>query len=76
MSALKIMASLKGTIYHFVVLGDVASSDPAPTLFAYESVELESGLLTSDDEDDRFDCPIVLMSDPVVPGLRYLCHHR
>ena len=57
-----------------MVLGDLASS--TPTLFAYESVELESGLLVGGDDEDRFDCPIVLMADPVVPGVRYLAHHR
>jgi len=73
------VATEKGTIYHFVVLGDVASTSTPPTLFAYESVELESGLLvggSGDGEGNGFDCPIVLMADPVVPGVRYLAHHR
>jgi len=78
------VATEKGTIYHFVVLGDIyggcSGEEVPPTLYAYESVELEAALFSEVGSEEEsaagLDCPIHLTIDPVVPGLRYLCHHR
>ncbi|XP_040280801.1 nuclear pore complex protein Nup88 [Bufo bufo] len=85
-----VIATESGLLYHCVVLeGEdddeqssdkswIPSSDPIPSLYVFECVELELALkLTEEDEESietDFSCPIKLHRDPVCPS-RYHCTH-
>merc|ERR1711974_13437 len=64
------------------IYGGCSGEGIPPTLYAYESVELEAALFSNsevsgeEESNAGIDCPILLTIYPVVPGLRYLCHHR
>ena len=62
------IATVGGTVQHFVVLGGDATS-----LHMYERVELELGQLPSLADSSVFDCPIRLSGDP--SGASYLASH-
>jgi len=62
------MATVGGTVQHFVVLGGDATS-----LHMYERVELELGQLPSLADSSVFDCPVRLSGDP--SGASYLASH-
>jgi len=62
------MATVGGTLQHFVLLGGDATS-----LHMYERVELELGQLPSLADSSVFDCPVRLSGDPT--GASYLASH-
>ncbi|XP_038615741.1 nuclear pore complex protein Nup88 isoform X2 [Tachyglossus aculeatus] len=89
-----VIATEAGMLYHCVVLegedGDDQTSekswdsrsDPIPSLYVFECVELELALKLAageDDDDDPFEsdfsCPIKLHRDPKCPS-RYHCTHE
>jgi len=62
------IATVGGTVQHFVLLGGDATS-----LHMYERVELELGQLPSLADSSVFDCPVRLSGDP--SGACYLASH-
>jgi len=64
------IATVRGTVYHAVVLGDTGGT---VSLHMYEKVELELAL-SSEDTKDVFRCPVRLQVDPSCSS-RYLASH-